>query len=190
MVANPFNDGNGNNISNILSSSLPKQSQVLTWNGVSFNTFGRSGTPPSWGLNTTNLPPGIGFFVRNGSVGSGSADVTNTWVGSLAANSGTTVTNVVVTNLNMYRSMIPYAGQLVTLNSNSGDTNINFGAFVGKQSQVQTWNQAGQTYNSVGKAGSPPVWQGTANISVGEGFFVNAKSLTAGPTTNWTQLVP
>src|SRR5215472_17429882 len=38
LIANPFDDGNGNQISTVLSSAFPNKSQVITWNGTAFNT--------------------------------------------------------------------------------------------------------------------------------------------------------
>src|SRR4051812_45499963 len=56
LVANPFNDGNGNQLTNILNSALPKQSQVLTWNGTSYNITTKVGTPAAW-PTSVGLPP-------------------------------------------------------------------------------------------------------------------------------------
>src|ERR1035437_3394571 len=76
LLANPFDDGNGNQSTNLLNAALPKKSQVLTWNGASFNIIQKTAT--GW-PSSVSLPPGIGFFVLNG--GPGAPDLTNTFVG-------------------------------------------------------------------------------------------------------------
>ena len=75
LVANPFDDGNGNYLTNILSSALPKQSLVNQWDrnltpAPGYRSVGR--TAAGWPAGTTNqFAPGVGFFVRNGAAGSG-----------------------------------------------------------------------------------------------------------------------
>src|SRR5690348_445273 len=140
LVANPFDDGNGNQITNLMNSALPNGSQVLTWDPVTqFTTFQKGGTAHVW-LSNTNLPPGIGFFVRNGNVGSGAPTVTNTFVGSVIVNRGASVTNQVAVGYNLEGSPIPYAGNLAIATQTGGDTNMNFGASVGNGSQILTWD--------------------------------------------------
>src|ERR1700722_6479335 len=81
LVANPFDNGNGNYLTNVADSAnlLPKQSQVLIFDPVlGYTTIGKGGTPPSLPAGTTNqLLPGTGFFVRNGNVGGGAPAITN-----------------------------------------------------------------------------------------------------------------
>src|SRR5208283_632234 len=106
MVANPFDDGNGNQVTNIMSSALPKQTQVLIWDPIAgYSSFTKGGTG-AWNGNT-NLTPGIGFFVRNGSVGSGAPPVTNTFVGSVIVAVGASVTNGVPLGYSLQGSPIP-----------------------------------------------------------------------------------
>jgi hypothetical protein len=180
LVANPFDDGNGNQITNILSSSLPNASQVLTWDPVTqFTTYQKGGTAHVW-LTNTNLPPGVGFFVRNGNVGSGSPPVTNTFVGTVIANVGASVTNQVALGYTLQGSPIPYAGNVAITGQAGGDTNMNFGASVGNGAQILTWDPVLQ-YTTVQKGGTAHLWLGTATISVGQGFFINNKN---GPASN------
>jgi len=182
LVANPFDDGNGNQVTNTIDSAnlLPKQSQVLTWNGASFNIIAKGGTPASWG-STVSIPPGQGFFVRNGSVGSLSPDITNTFVGSIVVPNGGSVTNQLPVGFSLNGTPIPYAGNIAILGQNGGDTNMDFGGPLGKQSQILTWNVAGQTYNIAAKGGTPPVWGSTVTIAPTDGFFVKQAN---GPATN------
>jgi hypothetical protein len=185
LLANPFDDGNGNNVTNLLNTALPKQSQVLTWNGSSFSFLTKGGTPANFPAGTTlSLPPGVGFFVKNGAPGSGAPDLTNTFVGSVIVKVGESITNQLPIGYSLLGSPIPYAGNLAIIGQNGGDTNIDFGGPLAKQAQLLTWNLAGQSYTTVTKGGTPALWGGTVPISVGQGFFVNNKN---GPVTNVVQ---
>jgi len=179
LMANPFDDGNGNYATNLLNSALPKQSQLLTWNGAAFNILQKGGTPANFPANAVQLPPGLGFFVRNGSVGSGVPAVTNTFVGSVIVNVGASVTNVESLGFTLQGSPIPYAGNLAIITLGNGDANMDFGTPLTKQSQILTWN--GTAYNIAQKGGSPATWNATATVGVGAGFFINNK---LGPASN------
>jgi len=182
MLANPFDDGNGNQLTNILNGSLPKQSQVLTWNGTTFSTIQKVGSPAAW-PSSIPLPPGTGFFVRNGAPPPAAAapDLTNVFVGSIVVPNGGFTTNSIPLNFSLNGSPIPYAGNLATIGQNGGDTNMDFGSCLTKQSQILTWNVGLQTYNTAQKVGTVPTWGTTATIGVGEGFFMFNKN---GPATN------
>jgi len=180
LVANPFDDGNGNIMSNVMDSanSLPKQSQILTWNGVGFNQITKGGSPATWG-STVAVPPGIGFFVRNGSPGGGVPPVTNTFVGSVVVQNGGSATNQLPVGFSLNGTPIPYAGNLAIGTLGNGDTNMDFGTPLTKQSQILTWNGTG--YNQSTKGGSPATWGTTVTIAPTDGFFVNNKN---GPASN------
>jgi hypothetical protein len=180
LIANPFDDGNGNQLTNILNGALPKQSQVLTWNGASFNIIAKGGSPAVWG-SSVPLVPGAGFFVRNGNPGSLVPDLTNTFVGSIVVPNGGSVTNSLPIGFTLNGTPIPYAGNIAIIGQNGGDTNMDFGGPLTKQSQILTWSVAGQTYNIAAKGGSPALWGATVTIQPTDGFFVNNKS---GPATN------
>jgi hypothetical protein len=172
LIANPFDDGNGNQLTNILSSAFPNKSQVITWNGATFNTaIGKASGV--WG-SSVSLPPGSGFFVKNGLAGA--APVTNTFVGSVIVNISSSTTNTLPAGYSLVGSAIPYAADATT------DTNINLGANLANKSQLIDWNTGTQTYDTAdGKASG--VWGSPFNISVGQGFFI--KSQTAG--SNWVE---
>ena len=177
LLANPFDDGNGDLLTNIVDSQnlLPKQSQVLVWDSVhaTFFTIAKGGTPPTWG-GSTNLPPGVGFFVRNGSVGSGAPNITNTFIGTVIVQTQGSVTNQIPVGYSMQGSVIPYVGNVCYNGQTGGDTNINYGASVNtKKSQILTWDQVNQTYDTAQEGGTPPLWNATVPISVGQGFFIN-----------------
>jgi hypothetical protein len=170
LVANPFDDGNGNSISNLLS-SLPNKSSVTTWNGSGYNTaIVKAGG--AWGSNIS-LPPGTGFFVKNGVAASPA--VTNTFVGNIVVNVGSSLTNAVATGYNLVGSPIAYAADATT------DTNINLGGVLPNKSQLISWNSGTQLYSTADvKAGG--AWGSPFNVSVGQGFFIKAQS-----GTNWSQ---
>jgi hypothetical protein len=178
LLANPFDDGNGNQLTNIVAAGLPKQSQVLTWNGSGFDFHQKGGNPLAWDSNV-QLPPGTGFFVRNGNVGGGAPDLTNVFVGSIVVPNGSSVTNSLPVGFSLNGSPIPYTGNIVVAGQAGGDTNMDFGSGVGKQSQILSWNGSG--YNFSQKGGNPLAWDTTVTISPGIGFFVNNKNA---PATN------
>jgi hypothetical protein len=183
LVANPFDDGNGNYLTNILNGALPRQSQVLTFDSAAgYTTVQKVGTPASFPAGTTNqLLPGVGFFVRNGNPGGGAPDLTNTFVGSIIVPNGSSVTNSEGLGYTLQSSPIPYAGNVAILGQNGGDTNMDFGGPLTRQSQILTWDPVAG-FNTFQKVGSPTAtWNGTATVNVGDGFFVFNKN---GPVTN------
>ena len=186
LCANPFDDGNGNYLTNVMGNSLPKQSQVLIWNGAGYDSVLRGGTPAVWPVGTTNqVPPGVGFFVKNGGVGA--PNLTNTFVGSVVVQNGSSVTNNLNPSYTLVGSPIPYAGNLAISGQGSGDANMDYGSPLGKASQILVWNYAAQTYSTVvSKGGSANTWNGTASITPGQGFFVKNQTSASvtGPQTN------
>jgi hypothetical protein len=180
LLANPFDDGNGNHMTNVMNSSLPNASQVLTWDPIGgYSTYQKGGTAHTWNGNPT-LPPGAGFFVRNGNVGGGSLPLTNTFVGTVIAQVGASVTNQLPLGYSLQVSPIPYTGNVAILSQSGGDTNMNFGAVLGNASQILTWDPVAN-YTTLQKGGTAHTWNGTANIAVGQGFFIYNKN---GPATN------
>jgi hypothetical protein len=188
LVANPFDAGNGNYVTNLLNSALPKQSQYLIWNVSSYYTVGKLATG-GWqaplAAGGDQVPPGVGFFVRNGSPGSGAPDLTNTFVGTVIPNIGLTVTNSEPIGYTLQGSPIPYAGNLAIIGAPGGDANLDYGSPLTKQSQILTWDPVGQSFLTVGKIATGN-WSGTANaaVDVGAGFFIFNKN---GPATNMVQ---
>ena len=175
LVCNPFDDGNGNNLTNVINPSiLPAKSSVTTWNtGLQGYNGAIIGGAGSWSANTT-LPPGQGFFIKNGTVAS--PTVTNTFVGSIVVPSGGGIaTNVIGTAYSLVGSQIPYgASDLFT------DTNVNLvtSGLAGKSS-VTTWNVALQGYNGAINFGSPT----PTPLAVGQGFFIK----NVQTPTNWVE---
>ncbi len=174
LVANPFDDGNGNQLTNLINPSLlPAKSSVTTWNtGLQAYNAPLTGGGGSWNANTT-LTPGVGFFVKNGTVAS--PTVTNTFVGNVIVPVSASGTNGLVNNYTLVGSQIPYAtANLFT------DTNVNLvGSGLAGKSSVTAWSPALQAYNA-------PVTFGTATptaLAVGQGIFIKS---VQGPT-NWVQ---
>lgn len=172
LIANPLDDGNGNQISNLLA-TLPNKSTVTTWAGTVYNT---AITKAGGAWPAGSLPPGVGFFVRNGIASSPA--LTNTFVGQVVVAPGGSVTNALPINYTLAGSAIPFAGDLTT------DANLNLGGVLPNKSTITTWNKTGQIFNTAStKAGG--TWGTPVNVTVGEGFFINAKS-----GTNWVQTLP
>ena len=174
LIANPLDDGNGNELTNILSSAnLANKSQVITWNGVGYNTaIGKSSA--GWS-GSVSLAPGSGFFVKNSG-----GSTTNTFVGSVLVASGVSVTNSIVSGYNLVGSPIPFAGDATT------DTNLNLGQILANKSQLLSFNSASQAYSTaVGKSSAG--WAASFPVTVGQGFFVKSAATTS---TNWVQAAP
>jgi len=171
LIANPFDDGNGNQLTNILSSTFANKSQVLTWNpglgGYDPAIIKAGGAWPS----SVSLPPGVGFFVKNATT----TPVTNTFVGTIVVASGNKGTNALPVNYSLVGSQVPYAGDAAT------DTNINLLATLANKSQLLGWDPVSQSYTpaDIKAGGSFPT---NFPVAVGQGFFI--KNNTA---TNWIQ---
>ena len=177
MVANPFDDGAGNYLTNICPTNLyPVGSQCLTWSpsGGSYTTIKRLAS--GWNASP-QLPPGTGFFLKNGNAGA--PTVTNTFVGSVIVQNFNSVTNPIPLNYSMQGSPIPYNGNVCIATQTGGDTNMNFGATVSAGSQILIWSPSGGSYSTIKRlAGS---WNTTVTISPGQAFFLFNKN---GPATN------
>jgi len=175
LIANPFDDGNGNQLTNVVTSGLPNQSQVLTWDTINGYTTYRK-TAAGW-TGSTNLPPGTGFFVRNGAVGGGAPAITNTFVGSIVVPNGGSVTNAMPVGYTLQSSPIPYSGNVAIASQAGGDANMDFGTPLPVQSQILTWDPV-NGYTTLRKTAAG--WSGTGTITPGQGFFIYNKN---GPAT-------
>lgn len=171
LVANPLDDGNGNQLTNLVN-ALPNKSQVLTWSGSGY--VGASKGGGVWGTNLT-LAPGTGFFVKNGI--SGSPDVTNTFVGNVVLLPGGSTNIAVPAGYSLVGTLAPVGGDLTT------DANINIGSTLPNKSQILKWDTTGQSYQGTSKGGG--VWSTNLTVNVGEGFFIKAQT-----GTNWVQSLP
>lgn len=181
LVSDPFSDSNGNIVSNIVNSALP--GGVANPLGQSKITYLVSGAPTTivkgasgaWNVNPS-LPPGTGFFVQNGKPGGNAPDVTNTFVGTVAVNSGGSITNDIPVGFSLQGSVIPYAGNIAIASTSGGDTNLNYGGAlsspdINHRSSITYWNVVGQAPVTAlkGIAGN---WNGTVFVNVADGFYL------------------
>jgi hypothetical protein len=172
LIANPLDDGNGNQLTNLLA-GLANKSSVVTWNGATYNTaIGKASGV--WASSTT-LAPGTGFFVKVPAL------TTNTFVGTVGAvglTGGNTMTNALILGYNLVGSQVAFAGDATT------DPNINLGATLANKSALIDWNSGTQVFDTaVGKASG--AWGSSFPITVGEGFFVKSPA-----AVNWVQTLP
>jgi len=165
LISNPFDDGNGNQATNLLS-ILPKSSSISLWNNVGAN-FASSITKSAAGWNGGLIvPPGTAMFVKNG--GPSSPPLTNTFVGSIDS---FTSSVALPAGFSMLGSYIPYSSADITT-----DTNVNLGTVLPKNTTLETWNSAGATYVSVTKSAAG--WNGTLPLNAGQGLFISVKAAT------------
>lgn len=172
LIANPFDDGNGNQLTNIIPASLlANKSQLLTWNPGTgkYNAAIVKGAG-GW-ASSVSLPPGTGFFVVNSSA----TPVTNVFVGTVVANIGSTTTNTLGSGLSLVSSAIPYADDIQT------STNINLFNLANK-SQLLSWNTGTQKYNAADVKGAGG-WASSFPVAVGQGFFIS----TPNAGSNWVE---
>ncbi len=174
LVANPLDDGNGNQMTNLVA-ALPNKSSVLMWDGTSFS-ISASKTAGAWSTNYV-IAPGTGFFVKNGIVGN--PDITNTFVGSVIVAPGATNSRALPANYVLVGSAIPFAGDLTS------DTNINLVAVLPNKSQVLRWDANASPQGYVGSSKTAGAWGSPVNVGAGEGFFVKS-----GGATNWLEIMP
>lgn len=170
LVANPLDDGKGNNSSNLVPATLPIGSQVLIYTpGVGYVTSGKKagGWSPTFTIN-----PGTGYFVRN--LGT---TVTNTFVGSVAGSVPGSITNTLAVGYNLVGSPYPIGGNI----TNTGSNSLNLPAGLPIGSQVLTYTP-GVGYVTAGKKAGG--WSPALSISVGSGFFVRS---LAGAPLQWTE---
>lgn len=170
MVANPLNDGNGNNSTNLVPSTLPVNSQVLVFDPVGgYTTSTKKAT--GWTLNFV-IPPGKGYFVRN--LGT---SLTNTYVGSVAGSVPGSLTNSIAVGYNMVGSPYPIGGNI----TNTGSNTLNIPGALAINSQILTFDPVGGYTTSTKKATG---WTVPHNMSVGQGFFIRN---VGGSPVSWTQ---
>lgn len=167
LVANPLDDGNGNQLTNLVN-ILPNKSSVQIWNGSGYVAANKA-----FGVWSTNvsLPPGVGFFVQNASA----TDITNTFVGTVVASP--------VTN-SLTAGAFVLAGSPLPIGGNLTDTNLNLGPTLANKSSIQIWDNSGPG-GFVAANKSFGVWSTNLTLNVGQGFFIQSAT-----TTNWIQSLP
>lgn len=162
--------------------TIPDFSQVLIWNGAGYNAYYSDSTSPTlWDDTSFNnvpapkLPVGQGFFMVP------SGDTTNTFVGAIAVNVGSS-NSMVLPNGGTYlvASVVPYAGSVTNGNVTTKVGGPGLSSLNGLPdfSQVLIWNGAG--YNSYySDSTSPTLYDDTSfnnvpapTVNVGQGFFL------------------
>jgi len=171
LIGNQLVNNTTNDVATLMA-SMPNKTFVQTWNGSSFDSTEKLGGV--WTPTDPAIAVGQGFFVQT-PVASGPQ--TNTFVGAVGVNIGSSITNTYATGtFNLVCSPLPYSGTI------ADTSNINLGTLPNK-TFIQVWNQGTSAFDSSEKLGG--VWTPTVfNISVGQGFFIQAP--TTGPAT-WTQ---
>ena len=174
LLANPLDAPTNTSVA-LVGGLLPNKSQVLTWNGASYDTASK--IAGVWNTNF-NLPVGTGFFVKNGPVGSPA--LTNTFVGNvLGALPGTNSTSLPAGFI-LAGAKTPVGGLL----TDTGANTLNLGAVLANKSQVLVWDNSGPgSYTTASKIAG--AWNTNLTLSVGQGFFI--KAFTAG--SNWVQIL-
>jgi hypothetical protein len=174
LLANPLDDGT-NTLSTILA-ALPNKSAVQTWTGAGFT--GASKVAGVWTPNPA-IAVGQGFFV---SLPAG-ADVTNTFVGTVVPNSGSSVTSSLPAGFSLVGTILPVSGALSDPNAPGA---LNLGASLPNKSSIQSWNNAVTPNVYIGSSKVAGTWTPNQTINPGQGFFVNTP---AGGAT-WVQSLP
>jgi hypothetical protein len=193
LIANPFDDGNGNHLTNLLNSALPGgnaavRSTLFYFPGAPANI---SKLASGWASDAI-LAPGTGFYVRNGAPGGNAPTLTNTFVGTVIPLAGGSVTNQIPTGFSLQGSVVPVAGNIANNGTPSGDANLNYGGAIysigsgAGISKIQYWNTALQSPVNVNKSFTTGNWTATVGVNVGQGFWL----INTSPTTNLVQTLP
>jgi len=176
MVANPLDDGKGNNSTNLVPANIQPGAQILTYDPVLlYTTFTKKSTG-AWN-GSAAITPGKGYFIRNTNT---VVSYTNTFVGNVAASVPGSLTNTIQPGYNLVGSMFPIGGGI----TNTGSNTLNIGGALPNGSQLLTYDPV-LLYTTFTKK-STGAWNGTANVNVGQGFF--ARTTNATPIT-WIQNV-
>jgi hypothetical protein len=180
FVANPLTTGN-DVVSNVLQ-NLPGATTAEIWNGSGYTILTYSAGQHHWKSGSTiedtlPLAPGLGFFLQNPSTA-----ITNTFVGTVLAQTGGSVTNSLLSSVEAVGALVPI-GDVVT--------NIaTFNLQVAGASQLQKWDIANQTFDVFTYSAGQNTWKiGSTKtnpiINVAEGFFIQPSV-----ATNWVQTLP
>ena len=195
MISIPFKIGVSNGANEIFT-SVPEFSQVFIWNPTSgkyagYQTDTSSGT--GWSDATTSvatnppvLPVGMAFFFSPGD-----NNVTNTFVGTVAVDVGTSnVMTLGTPGINYALGcVVPYAGVVTNGNASGGGPNMNgFPEFT----QLFFWNPSTGKYqgyqtDTASATGwsdaTTSVQTNVPSITVGQGFFLSPGDVGAKWTT-------
>jgi hypothetical protein len=183
LIANPLNNGVGNVLSNTLVGA-PGGTVVQAWNPSAGGFDVYKLQAGHWKNLTTltnadnfTVTPGAGFFITPAS------PYTNTFVGTVVAPVGGSVTNTVQPGLQLVSSLIPY-GDFVT---NTATLNL----AVAGGTTLQQWDPIGQQFVVFKFQAGHWVNLGTSlqqvpQIGAGEGFFLSPSTVANVWTENFT----
>jgi hypothetical protein len=190
LLSNPFDTGNGNSVSNVMSSLLSDSfnqdgSSLYTFDPVAgyssegFNYGGSAGTG-YWYPGTTTLAPGKGFWFQP------QDNQTITFTGSVVLNSTNTLAGNGNVELSLVGSAYPASTNLVGLGMNWLANNNGFNQ---DGDGIYRWNPATQSFMTEYSFNYGNGWSGPTGdvngpvLNVAEGFFyVNANG-----TDQWVQ---
>jgi len=185
LIAVPFKIGVSNGANEVFP-NLPDLSEFLIWNpNASSYTFVKSdaaGSPATGFSDSFDapapvplLPVGVGFFLKP------SSPVTNTLVGTVAVNVGTSnvMTLPSITANYLVGCVVPYAGAITNGNNSGGGPNM---GGLPDLTEFLFWdpNTSSYTFVKSDAAGSPATGYSDSfdapvpvpTITVGQGFFV------------------
>jgi len=167
LTGNPLNS-TSNTLNGILSSAFPNKSQVITFDGVNYTPYSKTGG--AW--PALNVPTGAGFFVNN----SGATPITNTYVGAVGPNNSYTNVQSIPLGFSLVTTPLPIGGNI----TNTGVNTINLAGSLPNKAQIITFSNGVYTPFSKSGGSFPSV-----PLSVGQGFFIN----TPNAGSNWTQII-
>ena len=173
LVATPLDNSGSNDLTSLLSNTLPNKSQVTVYNAASATFTVSSKISGVWNTNFT-LNPGTGYFVKTPAA---SGPLTNTYVGNVLNSTfgyGQSNTVNLQAGFQLVGNPVPFSGQL----SSSGPDSINL--TLPNKSQVEIFDTPSQTYVIASLLSG--TWNTNITLNVGQGFFINAHSVT-----NWVQ---
>ena len=187
MVAPPFSSGVSNGLNEIFNNGLPDGAVVWVYNSTTsqYDTYGYDSTigadPRNWydgaftvvGVSLPSVPPGTGLFVQ---LTQGAADITNTFVGSVAFSQGTT------NSLTIPQGSYQFVGSVLPV---SGDITYSAANLVPPDGTLLLqWDPTNTAFISYGYDstigadtnnwydGAFTVTMPTPQLNVGQGFFI------------------
>jgi hypothetical protein len=190
LLSVPFKIGVSNGANEVFGSNLPEFSSVLIWDSGTFSySFAQTDTSSGTGWSDADynevpvpvLPVGQGFFLSPSQ-----ANVTNTLVGTIAINVGTSNVMSLPSAGAQYLvgCAVPYAGYVTNGNNSGGGPNLNG---LPEFSQVLVWDTGTFSYSfAQTDTSSPTGWSDAdynevppPSITVGQGFFVSPSQANA-----------
>ena len=193
LLTCPFKIGVSNGANEVFGTSLPEFSTILIWSSATssytlYQTDTSSGT--GWSdsgftpVGAPVLPVGQGFFLSPSA-----NNITNTFVGAVAVNVGTSnVMTLVNASVNyLVGPVVPYAGSVTNGNNSGGGINLNA---LPEFSTVLIWSSGSSSYTLFQTdTSSPTGWSDSGftpisapSVTVGQGFFVSP----SGNNAKWT----